>query len=158
VSFHPTPVELGAVVKATISDLAPAALAKQMDIELTQDQRVFVSGDAGLLGILFRNVIDNAIRYSPPGTKVDAQIGVAGSEARIRVSDAGPGIQADQHANIGRRFYRAPGAQAPGSGLGLSIVQRILDLHRGTIHLDTPTLGVGLQVTVSLPRVRDEHA
>ena len=158
VSFHPTPVELGAVVKATISDLAPAALAKQMDIELTQDQRVFVSGDAGLLGILFRNVIDNAIRYSPPGTKVDAQIVVAGSEARIRVSDAGPGIQADQHANIGRRFYRAPGAQAPGSGLGLSIVQRILDLHRGTIHLDTPTPGVGLQVTVSLPRVRDEHA
>jgi two-component system, OmpR family, sensor kinase len=157
VSFEPTPVELAAVLKGTISDLAPATLAKGMDIELTHQQQVLVSADRGLLAILFRNLIDNAIRYSPPSTKVDVEIETANSEALVRITDAGPGISADERANIGRRFYRAPGTQAPGSGLGLSIVQRILELHRGRMHLDAPSTGSGLQVTVALPRVRDER-
>jgi two-component system sensor histidine kinase QseC len=157
VSFQATPVELGAVLKGTISDLAPAALAKGMDIELRHEQDVLVSGDAGLLAILFRNLIDNAIRYSPPATRVDVEIQAGDDEALVRIADAGPGISADERVNIGRRFYRAPGTQAPGSGLGLSIVRRILDLHRGTIQLDAPPTGIGLQVTVALPRVRDER-
>jgi len=157
-SFQPTPVELGTVLKGTISDLAPAALGKQMDIELTHEQHVLVSGDAGLLSILFRNVIDNAIRYSAPGTKVDVDMEVAGSDVRVTVRDAGPGIPAEQRANVGRRFYRAPGTQAPGTGLGLSIVQRIVDLHRGTIRLDSPATTIGLQVTIALPRVVGERA
>ena len=155
VSFEPTPVELGAVLKATISDLAQAALAKGMDIELTLEQHVLVSGDAGLLAILFRNLIDDALRYSPPATRVAIQIEPADDEALVRITDAGPGISDSERANIGRRFYRAPGAQAPGSGLGLSIVHRILELHRGRMHLDSPPTGSGLQVTVALPRVRD---
>jgi two-component system, OmpR family, sensor histidine kinase QseC len=158
VSFHPTFVALGAVLKMTIGDLAPAALAKQMDIALTHEQGVLVSGDPGLLGIVFRNVVDNAIRYSPSGTKIDVEVEATTSDVRIVIRDAGPGISADQRANVGRRFYRAPGMPAPGSGLGLSIVQRILDLHGGTMQLDTPATGVGLQVTVALPRVRDARA
>ena len=158
VSFQPVPLELAAVLKGAVSDLAPAALAKGMDIELTHEQRVLVSGDAGLLSILFRNVIDNAIRYSAPGTKVDVDMEVAGSDVRVTVRDAGPGIPAEQRANVGRRFYRAPGTQAPGTGLGLSIVQRIVDLHRGTIRLDSPAATIGLQVTIALPRVVDERA
>jgi two-component system sensor histidine kinase QseC len=157
VSFQPTPVELATVLKGTISDLAPAALAKEMDIELTHEQRVLVSGDAGLLAILFRNLIDNAIRYSPRSTRVDVHIQTADDEALVRIADAGPGSSADERANIGRRFYRAPGTQAPGSGLGLSIVHRILGLHRGRMHLDAPPTGIGLQVTVAFPRVRDER-
>ena len=158
VSFQPVPLELAAVLKGAVSDLAPAALAKGMDIELTHEQRVLVSGDAGLLSILFKNVIDNAIRYSAPGTKVDVDMEVAGSDVRVTVRDAGPGIPAEQRANVGRRFYRAPGTQAPGTGLGLSIVQRIVDLHRGTIRLDSPATTIGLQVTIALPRVVDERA
>ena len=158
VSYQPAPLELAAVLKGTISDLAPAALAKGMDIELTHQPPVLVSGDGGLLAILFRNLIDNAIRYSPPSTRVDVEIETADNGALVRITDAGPGISADERANIGRRFYRAPGTQAPGSGLGLSIVRRVLDLHRGTIQLDTPPSGIGLQVTVALPRARDERA
>ena len=158
VSFQPTHVEVGPVLKTTISDLAPAALAKQIDIELAHEQRVSVSGDSGLLGVLFRNLIDNAIRYSPAGTTVDVDMAITDSEARIVIRDAGPGIPADQREHVGRRFYRAPGTQAPGSGLGLSIVQRILDLHGGTMQLETPETGLGLQVTVVLPRVRDAGA
>jgi two-component system sensor histidine kinase QseC len=158
VSFQPTAVELVAVLKTTISDLAPAALAKTMDVELVDGRGVDVSGDAGLLGILFRNVIDNAIRYSPRGTTVDVEVQVTGSEAHIVIRDEGPGIAEEQGARVGSRFYRAPGTQAPGSGLGLSIAQRIVDLHRGTMRLDPRSTGVGLQVTVALPRVRKEHA
>jgi two-component system sensor histidine kinase QseC len=153
VSFQPTSVELGAVLKATIGELAPIAIAKHMDIALDDGRDAFVSGDAGLLAMLFRNVIDNAIRYSAPGTMVDVDLEVTASDVRVTVSDAGPGISAEQRANVGRRFYRAPGTQAPGSGLGLSIVQRILDLHRGTIRLDSPATTLGLQVTIALPRV-----
>jgi two-component system sensor histidine kinase QseC len=155
VSFQPAPVELGAALKGTISELAQAALAKGIDIELTQDQHVMASGDAGLLAILFRNLIDNALRYSPPATRVAIQITPEDNEALVRITDAGPGISASEQVNIGRRFYRAPGAQAPGSGLGLSIVHRILELHRGRMQLDAPPTGSGLQVTVALPRVRD---
>jgi two-component system sensor histidine kinase QseC len=151
VSFQPTSVELDAILQETISGLASTALAKQIDIELTHDQRVFLSGDAGFLAILFRNLIDNAIRYSPPATIVNIEIEASDATALILITDAGPGISAEQRANIGRRFYRAPGTHAPGSGLGLSIVQRIIDLHRGTMRLDSPATGVGLQVSIELP-------
>lgn len=155
VSFQPIPVELAGVVKATISDLAPAALAKRIEIELTHAPQVSVSGEEGLLAILFRNLIDNAIRYSPPTTRVAIEIQAGDDECLVRIVDAGPGISAGERPNIGRRFYRAPGAQVPGSGLGLSIVHRILELHRGRMQFDAPVTGSGLQVTVALPRVRD---
>jgi len=124
-----------------------------MDIALNDGGDAFVSGDAGLLAILFRNVIDNAIRYSAPGTKVDVDMETTAADVRVTVRDAGPGIPAEQRPSVGRRFYRAPGMQAPGSGLGLSIVQRILDLHRGTTRLDSPATTIGLQVMIALPRV-----
>lgn len=152
VSFQPTSVQLGDVLKTTIADLAPAVLAKQMEIEFTGQDPVCVFGDAGLLGILFRNVIDNAVRYSPLGTKVDIELDVTGAEARVRVKDAGPGMSVEERTNVGRRFYRAPGTRAAGSGLGLSIVRRIADLHRGHIRLETSPTGTGLQVVIVLPR------
>ena len=94
VSFQPTSVQLGDVLKTTIADLAPAVLAKRMDVEFTGRRPAVVSGDAGLLGILFRNVIDNAIRYSPPSTKIDVELDVTESEAQVRVRDAGRGCPA----------------------------------------------------------------
>jgi two-component system sensor histidine kinase QseC len=155
VLFQPTSVDLAAVLKSTISDLAPVALAKGMDIELKPEQHVLVSGDAGLLAIVFRNLIDNALRYSPQATRVAVQIEPADDVALVRITDAGPGISASARANIGRRFHRAPGTRAPGSGLGLSIVHRILELHRGRMQFDALPTGSGFQVTVVLPRVRD---
>jgi two-component system, OmpR family, sensor kinase len=156
VSFQPTSVQLGDVLKTTIADLAPAVIAKRMDVEYTGQRPAVVLGDAGLLGILFRNVIDNAIRYSPPSTKIDVELDGTETEAQVRVRDEGPGISVEERANVGHRFYRGIGTKADGSGLGLSIVQRIAELHRGTIRLDAPPTGAGLQVTVSLPRRREE--
>lgn len=150
VSFRPTQVNVGAVLKSVLGDLAHTALAKSIDLELTGSQGATVSGDVGLLGMLFRNLIDNAVRYSPGGTTVSVDMDVDATAVRVHVRDAGPGIAADERANIGRRFYRPPGMKAPGSGLGLSIVQRIVDLHRGTLALQAPVSGVGLEVIVTL--------
>lgn len=158
VSFQPKSVDLRGVLQTTVGHLVPAALAKSMDIELTADIQPVVSGDPGLLEILFRNVIDNALRYSPTGTRVNVEVETVGTEVRVTVKDAGPGLSADQRANVGRRFYRAPGMQPPGSGLGLSIVQRIVDLHQGTIVFGTSPVGAGLQVTVALPLASDEQS
>lgn len=155
VSFRPAPVDLGVILKESIGELAPVALAKTMDVGLTDGSGVTVSGDAGLLAVLFRNLVDNAIRYSPPGTAVDVAVDATESDAQVIVADAGPGIPADQRGKVGRRFYRAPGTQASGSGLGLSIVQRIVDLHRGSLQLDTTSTGIGLRVVVTLPRVAE---
>jgi two-component system sensor histidine kinase QseC len=153
VAFQPTPLDVASVLRGTITDLGPAILAKQMEIELGGEQPAWVVGDAGLLAVLFRNVIDNAVRYSPAGTTIDVAVTVAGSGAEIRVRDAGPGISEQERSSIGRRrFYRPAGTEAPGTGLGLSIAQRIVELHGGTMHLETPVTGIGLQVTVTLPR------
>ncbi len=151
VSFQPAPIDIGAVLRGAIGDLAHTALPKAIDLELTGSDGASVSGDTALLGILFRNLIDNAIRYSPPGTTVSVRVEADATEVRVRVRDAGPGISADERANVGRRFYRPPGMKAPGSGLGLSIAQRIVDVHRGRLALETPASAVGLEVVVTLP-------
>ncbi len=152
VSFQPTPVDVGAVLRGVLGELAHTALPKGTELELTGSPSASVSGDVGLLGILFRNLIDNAIRYSPAGTTVSVGVEAHATDVRISVRDAGPGITADERANVGRRFYRPPGMKAPGSGLGLSIVQRIVDLHRGTLALQATASAVGLEVIVTLPR------
>jgi two-component system sensor histidine kinase QseC len=152
------PVDLAPVLKATISDLAPGALARQIEIELGQEQPVTLLADAGLLGVLFRNVIDNAVRYSPARTRVTVDVMPSASEVRVVVTDAGPGIPLDEREHIGRRFYRPPGTQASGSGLGLSIVRRIVELHHGAMQFDTPPSGRGLQVTVALPAAAKARA
>ena len=154
VSFQPTSVELGAVLKATIGELAPIAVAKHMDIALNDGRGAVVSGDAGLLAILFRNLIDNAIRYSAPGTKVDVDMEVTTSDVRVTVERYGPRHSSRAARERRSSFLPSAGDTAPGSGLGLSIVQRILDLHRGTIRLDTSPADAGLQVMVVLPRAR----
>lgn len=154
VSFQPASVDVWPVLRTAIGDLAPLAVAKNMDIAVNDGTGAIVAGDAGLLSILFKNLVDNAIRYSAPGTAVEVEVAVNAADVRVTIRDTGPGIPADQRDRVGRRFYRAPGARAPGSGLGLSIVQRILDLHGGTMLLDTPPTNVGLQVTIALPHCR----
>ncbi len=78
-----------------------------------------------LLSLLVRNLLDNAVRYSPRGSQVDITL----NAREFRVRDNGPGISPQALSRIGERFYRPPGQEAPGSGLGLSIVRRIASLH-----------------------------
>ena len=98
-----------------------------------------VAADADALRTLLRNLIDNAVRYTPAGGRVDVSVvpARAAAGARLAVSDDGPGIDAAERARVFDRFYRRPGTVPPGSGLGLAIVKAIADAHGATVTLPT---------------------
>jgi two-component system OmpR family sensor kinase len=116
---------------------------------------VFVRGDPDALRTLIRNLVDNAVRYTPVGGKVDVYVHestpASGRSACVRIVDTGPGIPADERLRVFDRFYRPPGMSPPGSGLGMAIVKAIADAHGATISMDAGPGGRGLAVTVSLP-------
>lgn len=101
-------------------------------------------GQSLLLSLMVRNLLDNAIRYSPAGTTVSVTLNAQG----LTVEDQGPGISEEHLARLGERFYRPPGQEQTGSGLGISIVQRIAQLHQLRVEYRNKTEG-GLQVRVS---------
>ena len=97
---------------------------------------------------MLRNLIDNAIRYSPAGGSVRVRASTEGGAATLTVSDQGPGIPAEERDKVGQRFYRILGTEEFGSGLGLSIVKRIAELHGANLSLGDAAQGRGLQVAV----------
>jgi two-component system sensor histidine kinase QseC len=150
VRLQPEHCDLRAVAKSAIGEIAPRAVAKGVEIELEEGPPAPVLGDAGLLAILVRNLVDNAVRYSPARTTV--RIRVAPADARtgpvLTVTDEGPGVPPDELPKLGERFYRAMGTGESGSGLGLSIVQRITALHQAVVRFEAGTAGKGMRVTV----------
>jgi len=144
-------LELGSLARQVLGDLAPAALARNVEIELAAAQAVSVTGHADLIAILLRNLVDNAVRYSPDGAMVRVAVARAPAGARVTVTDEGRGIPPDERAKLGQRFYRILGTGEAGSGLGLSIVRRIAEIHAAKLAFDEPESGRGLRVTVEFP-------
>ncbi len=140
--------DLQQLARSAVAELAPFALSKQVDIELAEGAAVATTGHAGLIAILLRNLIDNAIRYSPAGGSVRVRAQGGAHAATLTVSDRGPGIPAAERDKVGQRFYRILGTEEYGSGLGLSIVKRIAELHHASLSLDIGEQGKGLAVTV----------
>ena len=133
--------------------LAPDALEKNIDLELlSPDNKATILGNATALDILMRNLIDNAIRYSPDGAKVQIDIHSTDQHVTLIVADNGPGIPEKLRARVFERFYRIVGNAAMGSGLGLSIVQQIAKLHNAKIELHTPKSKQGIEFWVIFPR------
>lgn len=120
-------LELDALLQSAVMETYHSAQQAGMDIRLHLNAHgVRRQGHPLLLSLLIRNLLDNAIRYSPPGSVVDVTL-----EANsLSVRDNGPGVSDEALARIGERFYRPPGQSETGSGLGLSIVQRIAALHQ----------------------------
>jgi len=143
--------DLRALAAGVIRDLAPAAVAKHVDLQLSDGDSVQVTGNPTLLAILMRNLIDNAIRYSPAHRPAQVTVEVREHQPLFSVTDHGPGIPPEEQARVWERFYRVIGTGETGSGLGLSIVQRIADLHRATVTLATGPDGQGLRVEVAFP-------
>jgi two-component system sensor histidine kinase QseC len=101
--------------------------------------------------MLIRNLVDNAIRYTPAPGAIAVRCGQQGGASYLAIADSGPGIPADMEERVFERFFRLAGAQLPGSGLGLSIVQRIAERHGAQVKLGPGLDGAGLNVTVTFP-------
>lgn len=147
------PVELTRLAAGVMAELAPTAIEKRIDLALDEQDPGIVRGDAAALAILLRNLLDNAIRYTPPGGRVSVETHTLAHRVRLCVRDSGPGIPADLRERAFDRFYRLPGTPDSGCGLGLSIVQRIVELHGAGIALVTPEDGPGLRVEIEFPMI-----
>ncbi|MBV7455833.1 sensor histidine kinase N-terminal domain-containing protein [Acidovorax sp. sif1233] len=142
------PVDLRAVAQLALADVAPAAQVRGMDVGLLDSDAATVPGNAEALRMLARNLLDNAIKYTPPGGRVDLQVCADNGHAVLTVEDSGPGIAPEHRERVMQRFVRETADGAPGSGLGLAIVQAIAQGHGATVQLGaSPRLG-GLLVTV----------
>jgi two-component system sensor histidine kinase QseC len=134
-----------------VAELAPFALDRGVEVELLAPASLDVEGHPDLLSILLRNLVDNAVRYSPGGSRVRVEIARIDESARLTVSDEGRGIGSGERARIGQRFYRVLGTGEAGSGLGLSIVRRIVEIHGARLRFEDGDNARGLRVIVELP-------
>jgi two-component system, OmpR family, sensor histidine kinase QseC len=144
-------LDLPALVRQQVAELAPGAIDRGQTLELQADAPCTVHGDATLLAVLVRNLVDNALRYSPPGARVQVAVHQQAGRVRLQVQDSGPGLPPEALARLGERFFRVLGTGQGGSGLGWSIVQRIAAVQGAKVQAArSATLG-GLDVTVDWP-------
>lgn len=155
-------VNLSDLVKRTLGDMAGLAQARQIDLGLEHADDVAVDGQPDALIILMRNLVDNAIKYTPAGGTVDIELRRIPAEAKVKgvaapgrvllsVEDSGPGIPPDERERVFSRFYRVPGSQAGGSGLGLAIIKSIAERHGAVLTLDSSERLGGLKIKIDFP-------
>jgi two-component system sensor histidine kinase QseC len=147
-------VDLGAVCRQIIGDLVPAALGRQQTIELDAEGICSVSANEVLVGVLVRNLVDNALRYSPVGATVVASVQCSASGVELYVQDSGPGMSDDDMLRLGERFYRVLGNDQPGSGLGWSIVRRLTHVFGASVAVQRSQALGGLSVCIRWPALR----
>ena len=145
------PLDLSEVVRQAVADTVPFAQSRGTEFELFADAPVTLNGDRAALAMLARNLADNAVRYSPPGSRVELRVTVADGVAALQVDDAGPGIPPAERERVFDRFYRRSShnelIDEPGTGLGLAIVRSVAARHGAEVVLGESPLG-GLRVTV----------
>lgn len=146
-------VQLDQLVTQSIIEFSDRASAKNIDLGLTHCEKVTVWGETHSLRDLVDNLIDNALLYCPAGSRVDIELRSNGDSVLLDVMDNGPGIAAADRKRAVERFVRLNQVQTQGSGLGLSIVDRIAKLHGGTLSLEEAPTG-GLLVKIVLPAWR----
>lgn len=154
-------VPLQGLLSGVVKDLEGPARARQVEVALEARTGLSVRGDRRRLAQVFRNLVDNAVKFSPIGARVEvvseARKGPAGSEILVHVIDRGIGIPASEQAKVFQRFYRVDPSRSkatPGTGLGLAIVKHLLILHGGAIRVESEPLR-GSRFTVALPAAAD---
>jgi signal transduction histidine kinase len=149
------PDDLRAAVESSVEQATPAARRRGVDLKLTvPDSPLRIRHDPQRVGQIVTNLVGNAIKFTPRGGSVEAVVSPYRDGARIDVNDTGTGIDASELPRIFERFYRgsrANEARGSGSGLGLAIVRSIVDMHGGSVTVDS-RLGTGSRFSVFLPR------
>ncbi|MCW5633420.1 MAG: sensor histidine kinase N-terminal domain-containing protein [Rubrivivax sp.] len=167
-ALKPQWVDLAAIARAVVRDFVPRALERRIDLgyegpedDLGMPKPAFLMAEPVLLGELVRNLVDNALHYTPPGGTVTARVApdLGGDTVLLEVEDTGPGIAPAERELVFRPFYRALGTLVDGSGLGLAIVQEVASRHGATVKVEDarPRSGAtadapGARFTVNLPR------
>lgn len=149
-----TRIALDELGREIVAELVPLADARRIDLGISEAQSVSVRGERDAVATLVRNLVDNAVRYTPEGGRVDVSVersAALPAQAVIRVVDDGPGIAPEERERVFDRFYRRQGTAVPGSGLGLAIVKAIAVAHGATVELGEGPDGRGLAVTVTFP-------
>jgi two-component system OmpR family sensor kinase len=150
-------LRLDDLAREVVAEMVPLADARKIDLGISASQPAYVLGDPDALRTLVRNLVDNAVRYTPVGGTVDLSVqesadpGNSKSGAVLRLVDTGLGIAPGERQRVFDRFYRPPGTSPPGSGLGMAIVKAIADAHGASITLDAGAGGQGLAVTIVFP-------
>jgi two-component system OmpR family sensor kinase len=146
-------LDLREVALQVVGDASILAEQKQIDLGLEANSAapLFVTGERAAISVLLANLVDNAIRYSRSGGKVDVSIGQQQGRSWIEVTDNGPGIAPEEMSRVFDRFYRGEGAAEQGSGLGLAIAGRIAQRHGAALAAVNRSPGPGLSVRVDFP-------
>ncbi|GHD29340.1 two-component sensor histidine kinase [Nocardiopsis kunsanensis] len=151
---EPAPVDLNAIVEEALDTVRMPADAKGIDLVGSGAEGITVMGDESLLGTALRNLVSNAVAYSPKNTRVAVSVGRSSSSVDISVADQGIGIPQQDLERIFERFYRVDAARSRatgGTGLGLAIVKHIMTHHRGEVTVWSKE-GSGSTFTLRLPR------
>lgn len=142
----PEAVALADLVRLAVADSIVSAQARRIDLGVAEAEPGQISGHPEALRILMRNLLDNALKYTPEGGTVDVRVSREANDMVLGVEDSGAGIAEQDRGRVLDRFYRVAGTQSTGSGLGLAIVKSIAELHGVKLTLDhSPRLG-GLRV------------
>jgi signal transduction histidine kinase len=147
------PVRLDVIVREEAERSDDAAREAAVELEVTAPRAAPVTGSGRDLSLLIRNLIDNAVRYTRPGGRVDIRVEAGDEAVTVSVADTGIGIPTRELSRVFERFYRVDRARARetgGTGLGLSIVKHVADNHGGTVSVESE-LGIGTTFTVTLP-------
>lgn len=137
-------IQLANLVKACIAEYIPLAEDRGIDLGMTRDDSASILGNERDLQILIGNLVDNAIRYTPSGGRVDVSVCISGNNAVVEIIDTGPGIPADILPRVFDRFFRLVGQQIEGTGIGLAIVRAISIRESVEVLLDNRQEGHGL--------------
>jgi two-component system sensor histidine kinase QseC len=146
----PVMLSLDALVQDRLAMIEGLASARNVELELVSEDHVPVLGERESLVSMIDNLINNAIKYSPPGSTVVVHVAREGTQALLTVADEGPGIPPALRERVFDRFFRNPDQSQSGSGLGLAIVKSVVDRHGGEVALGEVANG-GLLATVRLP-------
>ncbi|HXS28827.1 MAG TPA: sensor histidine kinase N-terminal domain-containing protein [Steroidobacteraceae bacterium] len=147
-----SPLDLVGLAREVGEEWIPRALEKRIDFGfMAPEAPVIVSGNAGLLGEMMSNLIDNALRYCGPASRVTLSVSAIPLPS-VAVEDDGPGVPEPERERIFERFYRVAGTEANGCGLGLAIVREIATLHRAVARVETGSGGRGARFTVQFQR------
>jgi two-component system OmpR family sensor kinase/two-component system sensor histidine kinase QseC len=150
--LNPMPVRLYHLMASALAEVGNIITSRKLDVSLVGPESAEVRTDASLLQMMVGNLLDNAIKYTPPGGRIEVVLAAEPLFWLISISDSGQGIPPDERDAVFKRFYRLDTLSAEGAGLGLAIVADTADRLAASVKLSTPVWGHGLRVELQLPK------